>query len=83
MPPQPAPEPAFGVPEPNAFGIAPAVPEKPAPPFGSPFALPDDPDPFGLSPDPVERAGFGWTWEPPEGPASEEPPFGIQPPPGS
>ena len=48
--------------------------------MGTPFALPDDPDPFGLSPDPEERAGFGWNWEPPEGHPDAQPgdePFGL------
>jgi hypothetical protein len=56
------PEPAFGIPE-SPFGVPPQLPR--AAPFGTPFALPDDPDPFGLSADPEQRAGFGWNWEPP------------------
>ena len=39
--------------------------------FGTPFALPEDPDPFGLESDPNLRPGFGWSWEPPEGPNEE------------
>jgi hypothetical protein len=34
--------------------------------LGTPFALPDDPDPFGLEEDPSRRPGTGWSWEPPE-----------------
>jgi hypothetical protein len=71
------PEPAFGIPDPAPFGAPPAG-GRPAP-FGQPFALPEDPDPFGLSPDPEERAGFGWNWEPPEGHPDAQPgdePFG-------
>jgi hypothetical protein len=70
------PEPAFGMPDPAPFGVPPGG--RPAP-FGTPFALPEDPDPFGLSPDPEERAGFGWNWEPPEGHPDAQPgdePFG-------
>lgn len=77
-------EPAFGLPNPDAFGIQPPPGAKPAAPFGTPFALPEDPDPFGLSADPAERAGFGWTWEPPDGGAGvaaddSVPPFGVDP----
>ena len=54
-------------------GAAPfGVPAAPEPAFGIP-------DPFGLSPDPEERAGFGWNWEPPEGHPDAQPgdePFG-------
>jgi hypothetical protein len=70
------PEPAFGVPE-SPFGVPPP-PGRPAP-FGTPFALPEDPDPFGLSADPEERAGFGWNWEPPADAGAVHPgdePFG-------
>jgi hypothetical protein len=35
-------------------------------PLGTPFALPEDPDPFGLEADPERRPGTGWSWEPPE-----------------
>jgi hypothetical protein len=71
------PEPAFGIPDPTPFGAPP--PGGHAAPFGQPFALPEDPDPFGLSADPEERAGFGWNWEPPEGHPDAQPgdePFG-------
>ena len=47
---------------------APPVPES-APPFGTPFALPDEGEneaQFGAPGEP--RSGFGWTWEPPEDP---------------
>jgi len=76
------PEPAFGLPDPTPFG-APPRPNPNASPFGTPFALPDDPDPFGLTEDPEQRAGFGWTWEPPEGHSNENPfdasdPFGTK-----
>ncbi|MBV8300116.1 MAG: hypothetical protein JO083_11290 [Candidatus Eremiobacteraeota bacterium] len=43
-----------------------------APPFGAPFALPDEGEeepPFGGAGE-GEKTGFGWSWEPPE----EEPP---------
>jgi hypothetical protein len=40
----------------------------PGGPFGSPFALPEDPDPFGLEENPAKRAEQGWSWEPPDGP---------------
>jgi hypothetical protein len=79
VPPPPAPQPVFGLPDPAAAGVAPPPPPgKSAAPFGAPFALPDDPDPFGLTADPAERAGFGWSWEPPEG----EPPPAIPGPEG-
>jgi hypothetical protein len=68
--------PAFGMPDATPFGIP--QPGKPAP-FGQPFALPDDPDPFGLTEDPAERAGYGWTWEPPD-PQSGENPFDASDP---
>jgi hypothetical protein len=70
--------PAFGLPDTAPFGVPPAG-GRPAP-LGTPFALPEDPDPFGLSPDPEERAGFGWNWEPPEGHPDAQPgdePFGL------
>jgi hypothetical protein len=78
--PTPGATPAFGIPDATPFGIPP--PGKAAP-FGTPFALPDDPDPFGLTEDPEQRAGFGWTWEPPEGQSTENPfdasdPFGTK-----
>jgi hypothetical protein len=78
--PAPGATPAFGIPDATPFGI-PAT-GKPAP-FGTPFALPDDPDPFGLTDDPEQRAGYGWTWEPPEGQSTENPfdasdPFGTK-----
>ncbi len=72
------PEPAFGLPDPAPFGVPP--PGARTAPFGTPFALPEDPDPFGLSADPEERAGFGWNWEPPEGHPDAQPgdePFGL------
>jgi hypothetical protein len=72
------PQPAFGIPDPAPFGAPP--PGGRAAPFGQPFALPEDPDPFGLSADPEERAGFGWNWEPPEGHPDAQPgdePFGM------
>jgi hypothetical protein len=72
--------PAFGIPDTTPFGVP--QPGK-APPFGTPFALPEDPDPFGLTEDPEQRAGYGWTWEPPEGQSGENPfdasdPFGTK-----
>jgi hypothetical protein len=78
--PPPGGVPAFGIPDATPFGIP--QPGK-ASPFGTPFALPEDPDPFGLTEDPEERAGYGWTWEPPEGHAAENPfdasdPFGTK-----
>jgi len=81
VPPQPAvaPPPAFGIPDPAPFGAPPPPAGRPAP-LGTPFALPEDPDPFGLSPDPEERAGFGWNWEPPDGRPETQPgdePFGL------
>jgi hypothetical protein len=57
------------MPDTTPFGVPP--PGRSAP-FGTPFALPEDPDPFGLSPDPQERAGFGWNWEPPEDPDEDQ-----------
>jgi len=69
--PQPhgAPPPGFG-PDPDAPILPPIVqpgpPPPAAPPFGTPFALPEDADapPFGA---PGEaKTGFGWSWEPPE-----------------
>lgn len=71
------PAPAFGIPDPP-FGVPPPS-GRPAP-LGTPFALPEDPDPFGLSPDPAERAGFGWNWEPPADDQDAQPgdePFGL------
>jgi hypothetical protein len=65
--PAPATAPAFGMPDASLFGIPQG---KPAP-FGTPFALPDDPDPFGLTEDPEQRAGYGWTWEPPDAQSGE------------
>jgi len=68
----PAAEPAevpFGLP-----AVPPPGPAGPAGPLGTPFALPEDPDPFGLEADPERRPGMGWTWEPPEG---EEDDFGL------
>jgi hypothetical protein len=78
VPSAPAP-PTFGIPDPAPFGVP--QPNRNTAPFGTPFALPEDPDPFGLSADPEERAGFGWTWEPPENQSAEIPfdasdPFG-------
>jgi hypothetical protein len=80
VPSAPAP-PAFGIPDPAPFGVP--QPNRNTAPFGTPFALPEDPDPFGLSADPEERAGFGWTWEPPDGQSAENPfdasdPFGTK-----
>jgi hypothetical protein len=72
------PTPAFGIPEPP-FGVPPPRGGRPAP-LGTPFALPEDPDPFGLSEDPAERAGFGWNWEPPVDDPDAQPgdePFGM------
>jgi len=71
--------PAFGIPDATPFGIPPGK----ASPFGTPFALPEDPDPFGLTDDPEQRAEYGWTWEPPEGQSIENPfdasdPFGTK-----
>lgn len=52
------------------FGLPGAASTPPAPgggaALGTPFALPEDPDPFGLEADPDRRPGMGWTWEPPE-----------------
>jgi hypothetical protein len=73
---RPGPEPAFGLPDPAPFGVP---PQPGRAPFATPFALPEDPDPFGLSADPEERAGFGWNWEPPAGHPDAQPgdePFG-------
>ncbi len=81
MPAAPGQMPAFGMPDPAPFGAPPPPGGRPAP-LGTPFALPEDPDPFGLSPDPEERAGFGWNWEPPEGHPETQPgdmPFGTPP----
>lgn len=63
----------FGLPaeEPSAEFPAPPPPTASAP-LGTPFALPDDPDPFGLEADPGRRPGTGWSWEPPE-PEEDEP----------
>jgi ubiquinone/menaquinone biosynthesis C-methylase UbiE len=77
--PAPGAAPAFGIPDATPFGIPPGK----ASPFGTPFALPDDPDPFGLSDDPEARAGYGWTWEPPDAQSGESPfdasdPFGTR-----
>jgi ubiquinone/menaquinone biosynthesis C-methylase UbiE len=47
------------------FGL-PAPAKGPGSPLGTPFALPDDPDPFGLEADPERRPGAAWSWEPPE-----------------
>ena len=72
------PMPAFGMPDPAPFGVPPPS-GRPAP-LGTPFALPEDPDPFGLSADPAERAGFGWNWEPPVEDPDAQPgdePFGL------
>ena len=74
---KPAPEPAFGLPDPAPFGVPPPAGRNA--PFATPFALPEDPDPFGLSADPEERADFGWNWEPPAGHPDAQPgdePFG-------
>jgi hypothetical protein len=79
QPPAPTPAaPAFGIPEPP-FGVPPPRGGRPAP-LGTPFALPEDPDPFGLSEDPAERAGFGWNWEPPVDDVDDQggdEPFGL------
>ena len=80
LPPPAAASPAFGIPDATPFGVP--APGKTAP-FGTPFALPDDPDPFGLTDDPEARAGYGWTWEPPEDQSTENPfdasdPFGTK-----
>jgi hypothetical protein len=67
----PAPEPAeaaFGIPTPPA----PPPATSPGGALGTPFALPEDPDPFGLEADPERRPGMGWTWEPPEGGDEED-----------
>jgi hypothetical protein len=60
--------PGFG-PDPDAPIMPPVVPPPPAaaPPFGAPFALPDesaDTPPFGAPGE--QKTGFGWSWEPPE-----------------
>ena len=47
------------------FGLPPPA-KGPGSPLGTPFALPDDPDPFGLEADPERRPGAAWSWEPPE-----------------
>jgi hypothetical protein len=73
----PAAAPAFGIPDATPFGIP--QPGKAAP-FGTPFALPEDPDPFGLTDDPEQRAGYGWNWEPPEGHGNGENPFDASDP---
>ena len=71
--PAPSATPAFGLPDSSPFGVP--APKVGGAPFGTPFALPDDPDPFGLDPDSPERAELGWTWEPPEDHSTTEKPF--------
>ena len=77
MPPGPPPPPSSPAPAPQL----PRTPEAPAAaPFGVPFAVPESGDggemPFGVAAANAEEpaGGFGWTWEPPESEAADEPP---------
>jgi hypothetical protein len=71
--PPPPPPPAAAKPPPAAAMAPPAPPEPDFPeahaaPFGAPFALPEDEQPFGGGDAGTPpAAGFGWAWEPPEG----------------
>ncbi|HEY4440468.1 MAG TPA: hypothetical protein VGN14_08410 [Candidatus Elarobacter sp.] len=67
--PPPPPLPAAAPPPQPRVAPTPPPQASPAAPFGAPFALPNEEPPFGGG-NPAEQpaSGFGWSWEPPEGP---------------